>query len=203
MSRDFSLKIFFCLCRWLVLLIVRIFYRFEVRGRENIPAEGSYIVACNHASYLDPLFLQSGFKRQLSILTWDKVCDKAPRLFRWLKAIPVSDEKNNFEAMKVALKRLRQGELLGIFPEGGLGPEGLGDFKDGAARISLRSGKVLLPVGLIGNRATYPRDGRLRIFKKVVLSVAEPLSPMKAGQKKSIEELNRELKIAVKSLISP
>src|SRR5262245_55388599 len=103
-----------------------LYFRLEVRG--TVPAAGPYILAANHVSWLDPAMLGSACRRPIRFVITRAVHDdpKQRWFYRGMRTIPLRDTgRPDTAAMREALRALRGGELVGIFPEGaGLDPAG-------------------------------------------------------------------------------
>jgi len=143
------------LLRFTAFLASRLVYRFRVTGDEHVPVEGAAIVACNHVSFVDAVLLMAASPRpirfvmdhrifQVPVLGW---------LFRLAKAIPIAPQNEGpavyAAAFEAADKVLAEGDLLGIFPEGGITPDGrLQPFKGGIMKILERRPVPVVPVAL-------------------------------------------------------
>jgi 1-acyl-sn-glycerol-3-phosphate acyltransferase len=145
-------------------------YRLHARGRENLPAEGGYVLACNHVSSFDPwpLGLPLWPRRQLrfmakSELYWfplSLVIDAAG-------AFPVRRGQHDVEAIETAVRLAREGEVIAMFPEGTRRTKGLvkrfeARPRSGAARIALEAGVPLVPAAVRGTDKLL-RLERLRV----------------------------------------
>jgi 1-acyl-sn-glycerol-3-phosphate acyltransferase len=132
--------------------VVRAVYRLEVRGLEHVPDEGPLVVTGNHESILDPFFLSAAISRPIRYLAKSELW-KVPLLPWWLEsveAIPIERGKSDAFAIAAAIVALEAGEVVGLFPEGGVMREGL--WLRGAARMALATGAPLLPVRLLETR---------------------------------------------------
>jgi 1-acyl-sn-glycerol-3-phosphate acyltransferase len=152
--------------------LMRICFHIEHRGWERIPVNGPLVIIANHVTYFDPFWIGVRVYRTLRFMAWDRIFyfPLSGRLFRWLGAFPVNLENPEFGSYKTALKALRNGEAVMIFPEGGRSPDGkLLAFKEGAARLALRAGAAVLPVVVHGGakvwspRMLFPRPAKVRI----------------------------------------
>lgn len=131
------------LLRCLAWVFSRLVYRFEVRGGEHIPAAGPAVLACNHVSFVDAVLLMAASPRPIRFVMDHRIF-RVPVLgwlFRLARAIPIAphkDDARTYErAFAEAVAALRDGELLGIFPEGGITHDGrLQPFKGGVVRIA-------------------------------------------------------------------
>jgi len=151
---------------------MRILFRIEHHGLEHVPQDGPLIIAPNHVTYFDPFWVGVGVYRKLRFMAWDRIFAIPPAgaIFRWLGAFPVSLENPESSAYRASLAILRAGEALMIFPEGGRSPDGaLQPLKEGAARLALKTGALILPVVVLGGHEVWgpqlwiPRPRKVRI----------------------------------------
>ena len=130
------------LLRFIALLVSRCIYRFKITGDDNIPTRGAAVLTCNHVSFIDPVLLMAASPRPIYFVM-DQRIFKLPvlgGLFRLAGAIPIAPRAENSEvyesAFEAAAKVLRDGDLLAIFPEGGITKDGqLQAFKGGVMKI--------------------------------------------------------------------
>ena len=143
------------LLRFVSWVATRLVYRYRVQGEEHIPSEGPAVLVANHVSFVDAVLLMAASPRpirfimdhrifQVPVLGW---------LFRLAKCIPVASQKEDpatyQRAFDEAARVLREGDLLGIFPEGGITRDGqLQPFKGGIMKIleQARADGVAAPV---------------------------------------------------------
>jgi 1-acyl-sn-glycerol-3-phosphate acyltransferase len=166
------------LLRGSLLCLMRILFRIEHCGMERIPMSGPLLIVANHGTYFDPFWIAVRVRRRLRFMAWDKIFKFPPagRLFRWLGAFPVSLENPEYGAFKTALKILKDGEALMIFPEGGRSPDGaLLPFKEGAARLALRTGATVLPVVIRGGDRVWGPKMLLPRPRKVKVEYLPPI----------------------------
>jgi 1-acyl-sn-glycerol-3-phosphate acyltransferase len=167
----------------------RILFRTRIEGTEHIPSSGPAIVAGNHVSGLDGvvLALVTGWRgrRTTKFLVAAEFfrklwCGWALRLYR---QIPLRRGQQDQGALDVAIETIRGGALAGIFPEGTVNadPEaGLLRGRKGAARIALATEAPVVPVGIWGTQARWPKPGLhvRRPWRPVVaISYGEPITP--------------------------
>ncbi len=134
------------LLRFVAWVLSRFIYRFKVRGDEHIPTTGAAILACNHVSFVDAVLLMAASPRPIYFLMDHRIF-RVPVLgwlFRLAKAIPVASQKDDPATYQAAFDRaaqvLREGDLLAIFPEGGITKDGeLQEFKGGIMKIIERA----------------------------------------------------------------
>ena len=130
------------LLRFVAWVASRLVYRFRVRGDEHIPAAGAAVMVCNHVSFVDAVLLMAASPRPIRFLMDHRIF-RVPVLgwlFRLARAIPVAPQKEDPAAYEAAFREaaqvLREGDLLGIFPEGGITRDGsLQPFKGGIVKI--------------------------------------------------------------------
>jgi 1-acyl-sn-glycerol-3-phosphate acyltransferase len=130
------------LLRFVAWVASRIGYRFKVTGDENIPTEGAAILVCNHVSFVDAVLLMAASPRPIYYVMDHKIF-RIPVLgamFKLAKAIPIASQKDDpatyQAAFNAAAKVLRDGDLLAIFPEGGITRDGkVQTFKGGIMKI--------------------------------------------------------------------
>ena len=128
--------------RFVAFVASRCIYRFKVSGDDNIPTKGAAVLTCNHVSFVDPVLLMAASPRPIYFVMDHRIF-KMPILgwlFRLAKAIPIAPRAEDpvaYEAaFEAAAKVLRDGDLLAIFPEGGITKDGtLQQFKGGIMKI--------------------------------------------------------------------
>ncbi|MBI4610987.1 MAG: 1-acyl-sn-glycerol-3-phosphate acyltransferase [Candidatus Rokubacteria bacterium] len=131
-------------------------FSLHVTGLEHLPPSGPYILAANHANYLDGVVLGAAVPRKISFLVMPRVYRSTPLhppFHRHVGSIPINLERPDPGAIKRALRILQEGGVLGIFPEGPFSLNGqLVQGQPGVAVIALRSGVSVVPVAI---RGTY------------------------------------------------
>lgn len=161
-----------------VNVIRRLSFRVEYIGRDNIPLDGSMIVCSNHQSNWDPVLLAGAMpkQRQLRFFAKKELFD-VPVLKHILNRagqIPVSRGEGDRQALRVVLQKLKEDEVISIFPEGTRSKDGtLGKAQAGVGFFALRSDASVLPIAIIG---TYKFRSKL----KVVIGKQVDLSGLKA-----------------------
>lgn len=134
------------LLRFIAWVSSRFVYRFKVQGDENLPSTGAAILACNHVSFVDAVLLMAASPRPIYFVMDHRIF-RVPVLgwlFRLAKAIPIAPYKEDPKTYDAAFDRaaqvLREGDLLAIFPEGGITKDGqLQEFKGGIMKIIERA----------------------------------------------------------------
>jgi 1-acyl-sn-glycerol-3-phosphate acyltransferase len=165
-----------------VLLAV---FRPWVRGDERVPEEGGAILASNHLSFSDSIFLPLVLKRRVTFLAKsDYFTGRGLKgrltavFFRGVGQLPIdrSGGRASDAALETGLKVLRRGDLLGLYPEGTRSPDGrLYRGKTGVARLALEAGVPVLPVAMIGTDKVQPIGRRIPKLGRVGIVIGRPL----------------------------
>ncbi|HEU4458501.1 MAG TPA: MFS transporter [Methylibium sp.] len=145
------------LLRFLSVIVSRLMYRFRIEGDEHIPTEGAAILVCNHVSFVDALLLMAASPRPIRFIMDHRIfaTPVLGAIFRLAKAIPIAPQKDSpatYErAFAEARKVLDEGELLCIFPEGGITQDGrLQPFKGGVMKVLETHPVPVVPLALHG-----------------------------------------------------
>ncbi|MDD4879022.1 MAG: lysophospholipid acyltransferase family protein [Candidatus Omnitrophica bacterium] len=181
-------------------LICRIFFCLKVKGAENIPAEGKFIIAANHSSYLDPVAIGAAVPRQIKWIVRKDVYD-----VWWLKPLFASTGmiRENGSVGK-AIGLLGKGEVLGVFPEGSRSYDGrLGAGKRGAAIMALKSGAPVIPCAVKGAFKAYPRSAVFPRPCPVEIIIGKAIEHVKADDpdNRTIDSALAGIMAAIKSLM--
>jgi 1-acyl-sn-glycerol-3-phosphate acyltransferase len=164
--------------RFYFRLLFKVFCRWEVRGRENVPAAGGAILAPNHISHLDPPLVGSAITRPVNFLAKRELF-AVPifgNIIRRTRAFPISRDRPDKEALKKAYALLAAGEILVMFPEGTRSPDGrLQKPETGLAMIAAKAGVPVIPVALIGSNRALPKGSFLFRPAKIKVQIGAPL----------------------------
>jgi 1-acyl-sn-glycerol-3-phosphate acyltransferase len=165
--------------------ILRVFFRPWVEGMENLPAEGPAILASNHLSFSDSIFLPLIAPRRITFMAKSDYFDgqgvkgRLTAFFmRSIGQVPVdrSGGKASEAAIKTALRILDAGGLLGIYPEGTRSPDAqLYRGKTGVARMALEAGVPVIPVAMIDTEKIQPPGKLFPKIMRVGIRIGEPL----------------------------
>jgi 1-acyl-sn-glycerol-3-phosphate acyltransferase len=155
------------------------FLRYRSFGRDNVPCSGGVLIVSNHQSYMDPLLIGVGLLRQINIMARRSLFHKSV-LFRWLiqslNAFPLNDDRVDIGAMKEAIRRLKAGKIVLMFPEGTRTKDGsIGDIHPGVAVIAKRSGVPVVPAVIHGAFEAWPRTNKFFRFHPVKVAFGRPL----------------------------
>lgn len=154
-----------------------IFYPISVSGFQNLPQNTSYILASNHLSNMDPMLIGLACRRRISYLAKEELFKN--KLFAWLLyhvgAFPVKRDSADIGAIKEALKRLKSGCPLVIFPEGTRQPVAEGnEVQAGISLIAVKSGVPVVPVFIRDSDKVMPKGARFLKRYMVKIIFGEP-----------------------------
>jgi 1-acyl-sn-glycerol-3-phosphate acyltransferase len=161
--------------------ILRVCYRIRIEGRDHVPATGPVILAANHRSFMDSIFLPLVVRRRVTFVAKAEYFDdpKTAWFFRGVGQIPIRREGGSASerALTSANEVLAQGGVFGIYPEGTRTRDGyLHRGHTGVARLALRTGAPIVPVGLIGTDEIQATDAKLpRVFREVRIRFGTPI----------------------------
>jgi len=150
-------------------------------GFDRLPTDGPAILAPNHISFLDSAFLMFSVPRNISFVGKAEYMDswKTKYLFPALGMIPIDrgGGKKSMVALEAAEEVLNRGELFGIFPEGTRSRDGyLYKGRTGVARLALKVGCPIFPVGVTGTDQIQPPDAKFpKLRKECTIKIGRPI----------------------------
>ena len=160
-------------------------FRPWVVGLENVPKAGAVVLASNHLSFIDSIFLPLVVDRPVIFLakseyfTGKGLKGWATRVFfQAAGQLPIdrSGGKASEAALETGLRVLNEGSILGIYPEGTRSPDGkLYRGRTGVARMVLESGAPVIPVAMIGTKEVMPIGQRLPNVRRIGIIFGDPL----------------------------
>ena len=165
----------------------------EILGKENIP-QGEPLIFCgNHRNYLDPPLMVVTAGRQIRFLAKEEL--KKNPLFAFLgyvfDGIYVKRDSKDVTALKTALKGLKNGDSIALFPEGTRNGLEKGEkVKDGAAFFALKTGARVIPVGISGGLKKFEKV-RIKYGKPLDLSKYKEMYKNKETEKQALEEVSK------------
>jgi 1-acyl-sn-glycerol-3-phosphate acyltransferase len=193
---------FYWLLRLLAKFLFKILFKFEVRGKENVPKKGGVVIASNHASYLDPVALGVASPRKLNFLAKQELFNSKlfSLLISTLGALPLRQDKP-LRAMNEAIRRLSKGKSLVIFPQGGRKREDmLNSIYPGVAFLSLKAGVPIVPALIEGSGLALPIGAKFIRLKKIKVSFGKPLKPGPGMFEGDYERISQEVLKRLKGL---
>jgi 1-acyl-sn-glycerol-3-phosphate acyltransferase len=185
------------LMRFITWVLVNTLYRVRADGLQHVPEDGPVLLVCNHVSYMDPLLLMANLRRPVRFVMYYRIFNipLMSFLFRTAKAIPIAGHKEDAAVLQQAYDAiddaLAAGEVVCIFPEGGLTGDGrIAPFRPGVEKILARRPVPVVPLALRGlwGSVWSRRDSRLhrarlprRFRARVELVAGAPLEPAQAS----------------------
>ena len=164
---------------------LRVIFRPQTQGVENVPAEGPAILACNHLSYTDWLFMPLVLKRRVTFVAKAEYFTTPgikgffqKMFFSGVGQVPIDRASGSAAAgaMKSASEILAKGDLFGIFPEGTRSHDGkLYRGKTGVARLALTTGVPVIPVAVVGTDVVAPPGKTFGSFTRPHVRFGQPL----------------------------
>lgn len=189
---------------------LRAAYRFEVEGEEKFPQEGPVIVVANHLSFMDSFWIPLCTPRRVVYLAKAEYFEswKTAWFFRAMGMIPIKrGVRHQAEAaLQTGLEHLESGGVLGMYPEGTRSPDGrLHRGRTGVARLALRSGSPVVPIGLIGSREVMPKEAKLpRLRGNITARLGAPMTFDKyrgqEGNRLALRAMTDEIMFEIMSL---
>lgn len=163
------------LARFIAFTVSKLLWFIKYTDTHNIPKalKGGLLIAPNHPTYLDALWVCAPMRRKFRFMVWDKAFDwfLIGPLIKYLGSFPVKHEGGvTKQAVKEAIRTLNAGSTLIVFPEGAREfPDGkLHEFKTGPVRIAMQAGVPILPVTIRGGNRVWPQTVKYpRLFRRV------------------------------------
>jgi 1-acyl-sn-glycerol-3-phosphate acyltransferase len=194
-------RAFYAVVRGVVAGFCRLFWRVEVKGRDNIPASGPFILSPVHRSNVDTPLMACTTRRPLRYMGKDSMWK-----YRWsawffnaMGGIPVHRGSPDREALRTSEAAVRAGDPIVIFPEGTResGPV-IGQIFEGAPFVAVRTGVPIIPVGIGGSERAMPRSARMIRPVKVHVVVGPPMYPPARqeggrGVRRQVHEMTQRL----------
>jgi 1-acyl-sn-glycerol-3-phosphate acyltransferase len=184
-------------------IFFKVFNRLEVIGYQNVPQKGGFIVAANHVSYLDPPVIGVALKMQPIFIAKEGLF-RVPLIGIFVKffSFPLDRDKPQPSTIKEIVSRLKRGEVIVVFPEGGRSPDGsLLDPKRGVGMIAAMSAVPVVPVLIEGTDSALPVGAKfLRPAKiKVIFGNCLVIDKKETG-KHFQERVSREVMERIRKL---
>lgn len=181
----------------LVYIVAKPLFRYRAIGTEHIPSKGSGIIASNHASYLDPIFVGLGVRRRINYLAKKELFSKPLAgyfLRHLLRALPIDRERMDRNTLRETYNLLKTNELLLVFPEGTRTYDGkLNKGKMGIGMIAYNTQVPVIPVYIDGSYAILPRKARSVRFNKCTVYYGPPVDLQFFYRQQRSKELYRQI----------
>ncbi len=185
--------------RLLSWLLMHSIYRIKKVDLDKIPKEGPALVVCNHVSFFDPPILLGVLPRPARFVMWHGFYDLpvVGKIFKWLKTIPIGNSRDRADLVPLAFDRIAQeldaGNLVVIFPEGGITKDGeLNKFQPGIDKILKRTPVPVVPLALRGMWGTWSSRKKGRALKGLPTKLLKKLTVV-AGDVIEPEQASREV----------
>ncbi len=192
----------YSLVKTLFFYVFKLVFRYEIIGAENIPRSGGVIIAANHISLWDPPVVGTGATRPIHFMAKEELFNIP--VLKWIipriNAFPVRRGAADRTAIRHAINLLKQGEILGLFPEGTRSKTGvLGKPEPGIAMIALKAGVPVVPAAIIGTNKVG-KDGSL--FPKFIIKYGKPIVVTEEkADKEAMENLSTTIMQEISSLL--
>jgi 1-acyl-sn-glycerol-3-phosphate acyltransferase len=200
-------KIAYLITKWVFRIILKIFFRFRVKGQDNIPDRGSFILASNHLSYMDPAILGVASRKRLYFITSDHLYENMPASL-WYKSvgcIRIKRGEADHRAMRKILNYLKNGKAIAIFPEGTRSDDGkMKDAFAGIGFLAFKSQVPVVPCLIRGSNEALPRSSKSLKSANVTASIGGPLTvddfSFEGGKKEAYHLFSRKVMESIATL---
>ena len=164
-------------CLFIAIPIFWLFYKFEVRGRENLPKGKKFICAANHVSFLDPFLVSVAVIKPIAYMAKKELFENDGPIVRfnmdWLGAFAVNREKLEVSTIKTVKELYKTNWLLGIFPQGGIRRNRtIEKINKGFAVIAKAAKWDIVPISITG----CEEYNWIPFKSKVIVQIGEPIS---------------------------
>ena len=205
MKNDLFQKLIYKLVSQIIVFpIYKIFFRGNLIGLENIPQNDNFIMVSNHGSLLDPPLLGHAVGQNISFMAKAELF-KIPILGFLIKACgayPVKRGIADKSTIKIACQKLSNNNCIGIFIDGTRQKNGrVNKPKQGAALLSFKNQKLLLPVAIINSHRLIRFRFFMPIFSKIIIKVGKPVQPPKSSSKEDLNLVTNQLQEKINDLI--
>ncbi len=205
MKSKFYQKLIYQLVSQVIIFpIYKLIFRGNLIGRENIPQKSSFILVSNHGSLLDPPLLGHAIGRNISFMAKSELF-RIPFLGFIIKscgAYPVKRGIVDKTTIKIACEKLSNNNSIGIFIDGTRQKDGLVNKpKHGAALLSFKNQKMLLPVAIINSHRLVRLKFFIPFFTKIVIKVGKPINPPKSASKYDLALLTNYLQETINNML--
>lgn len=175
MREGFFRQPLYWLSRFGVWLGLRLKYRMAISGCEHIPREGGAVLAANHCSYLDPPVMCACSPRRIVHFMARDTLFSNP-VARWyfprVGVMPLDRTRGDLGALKKAIAALKEGKVIGLFPEGTRSPDGqMREAKGGIGFLIAKGDVPVVPIHISGTFEAFPKGGKKFMPSRVVARI--------------------------------
>ena len=182
--------------RTLVLVLAKLLLRLHREGREHVPATGPTILAANHQSFLDPFLLGLATRRPCRYIARSSLANVGFARW-WLRSVGtilIARGAPDRAALETAVATLRQGAVLGVFPEGTRSRDGaIADFKRGLLLLVRQTGASVVPAGISGSFEAWPPGRRLPRLRRCAVRLGPPMAAAEILAEGGLDELRQRV----------
>lgn len=167
--------------RFGVWLALKLKYRMRIEGVRNIPAQGGAVLVANHCSYLDPPVMCSCSPRRIvHFMARDTLFSS--RFARWyfkgVRVIPLDRTRGDLGALRKAIATLKEGRVIGLFPEGTRSPDGqMREAKGGIGFLIAKGDVPVVPLYISGTFQAFPKGSSQFRPSRIRVRVGSPITP--------------------------
>jgi len=195
-------SVWYRLVQYSIRFLLQVGWGLRLYGAEYLPASGPFLICPNHPSELDPIALGAALPFRPSFLAGHEL-ERYPVIF-WLlnRFDPVLVRRGTTDvgALRACLRRLRAGDVMVVYPEGGVVQDRpLGELQAGAAFLALRTGVPIMPAAITGIAEVWPLGARFPRAGAITIALGQALHP-KHGERP--EELTQRLGAAIRTLMT-
>jgi 1-acyl-sn-glycerol-3-phosphate acyltransferase len=164
-----------------VWLFLKLKYRLKVAGRKNIPRTGGAVIAANHCSYLDPpVMCAVSSRRIVRFMARDTLFSS--RFARWyftnVRVMPLDRTRGDLGALRKAIATLKEGQVIGLFPEGTRSPDGqMREAKGGIGFLIAKGDVPVVPLYITGTFQAFPKGSSQFRPSRITARIGTPITP--------------------------
>ena len=186
------------------------YFKFSVKGQENVPVKGPLIFCSNHSSFLDPIVVSAAttFHQIHWIGKFEHFVEDpiVKSIFSMWSAIPIHRGQSDQAAMQKAIDHLNIGHCIGVFPEGTRSLDGkIGKFHNGAAKLAVTTGATIIPIGVVGMIKVLKKGQMLPKPVPVSLEFGNPIYTwdIKGRQEEweLVKDVTAKLEVEIKRIV--
>ena len=175
-----KMRLSYLFCRFWCQVFCMSYFKARCFGLHNVPASGGTLLVCNHQSFMDPVLATMALPREGNYMARDTLFANPffKRLIEFLNAFPVKRNAADIGAIKESLRRLKDGRVLVLFPEGTRSDDGrIRDLFPGVGAIAKKARVPIVPTLIDGMTQTWPRDKKLPRPGDVIIEYGKPIRP--------------------------
>lgn len=174
------MRLYYRFCRFLCQCFCVLYFKARVFGLRHVPESGGVLLVCNHQSFMDPVLATMALHREGNYMARDTLFHNRffSRLIKSVNAFAVRRGEADVGAIKESLRRLKQGRVILVFPEGTRTPDGrIGPMLPGVAAIAKKARVPVVPTLIDGVFQTWPRHRKLPSPGNVIIEYGPAMWP--------------------------